>query len=143
MSRQVSAVRHCPHGSAVIWNTAWRRDHSHRRANPSGRKLRLRTIEVRRIGSHHYSSRFGLAAPALAEDLDKKPQSSQNARGPRKFRNNIGCILQVMMINVSDVAGKPKKRRSGCPVSIALEMFGDRWSLLIIRDLMVRGYRTF
>jgi DNA-binding HxlR family transcriptional regulator len=22
-------------------------------------------------------------------------------------------------------------------------MFGDRWSLLVIRDLMVRGYRTF
>lgn len=36
-----------------------------------------------------------------------------------------------------------KKRRSGCPVSISLEMLGDRWSLLIIRDLMVRGYRTF
>ena len=35
------------------------------------------------------------------------------------------------------------KRRSGCPVSIALERFGDRWSLLILRDLMVRGYRTF
>jgi DNA-binding HxlR family transcriptional regulator len=34
-------------------------------------------------------------------------------------------------------------RRSGCPVSISLELFGDRWSLLIIRDLMVRGYRTF
>jgi DNA-binding HxlR family transcriptional regulator len=28
-------------------------------------------------------------------------------------------------------------------VSISLEMFGDRWSLLIIRDLMVRGFRTF
>lgn len=40
--------------------------------------------------------------------------------------------------------GKPKlKRRSGCPVSISLERFGDRWSLLIIRDLMVRGLRTF
>jgi len=24
-----------------------------------------------------------------------------------------------------------------------LEQFGDRWSLLIIRDLMVRGFRTF
>jgi DNA-binding HxlR family transcriptional regulator len=35
------------------------------------------------------------------------------------------------------------KRRSGCPVSISLERFGDRWSLLIVRDLMVRGYRTF
>ena len=35
------------------------------------------------------------------------------------------------------------KRRSGCPVNISLEIFGDRWSLLIIRDLMVRGFRTF
>lgn len=34
-------------------------------------------------------------------------------------------------------------RRSGCPVSMALEIFGDRWSLLIVRDIMVRGYRTF
>lgn len=34
-------------------------------------------------------------------------------------------------------------RRSGCPVSISLEILGDRWSLLVIRDLMVRGYRTF
>ena len=33
--------------------------------------------------------------------------------------------------------------RSGCPVSVSLEIFGDRWSLLIIRDLMVRGFRTF
>lgn len=42
------------------------------------------------------------------------------------------------------MARKPKsKRRSGCPVSISLEMFGDRWSLLIVRDLMVRGFRTF
>lgn len=35
------------------------------------------------------------------------------------------------------------RARSGCPVSISLERFGDRWSLLIIRDMMVRGYRTF
>jgi DNA-binding HxlR family transcriptional regulator len=35
------------------------------------------------------------------------------------------------------------ERRSGCPVSVSLEIFGDRWSLIIIRDLMVRGYRTF
>jgi len=46
--------------------------------------------------------------------------------------------------SVSNVPGRPKsKRRSGCPVSISLERFGDRWSLLIIRDLMVRGFRTF
>ena len=28
-------------------------------------------------------------------------------------------------------------------MSISLEVFGDHWSLLIIRDLMVRGFRTF
>ena len=28
-------------------------------------------------------------------------------------------------------------------MSISLERFGDRWSLLIIRDLMVRGFRSF
>jgi DNA-binding HxlR family transcriptional regulator len=28
-------------------------------------------------------------------------------------------------------------------VSVSLEVLGDRWSLLIIRDLMVRGLRTF
>jgi DNA-binding HxlR family transcriptional regulator len=35
------------------------------------------------------------------------------------------------------------KRRSGCPVSISLDLLGDRWSLLIVRDMMVRGYRSF
>lgn len=52
--------------------------------------------------------------------------------------------MQVASENVyvAYVARKPKAR-SGCPVCISLEHFGDRWSLLIIRDLMVRGYRTF
>ena len=45
----------------------------------------------------------------------------------------------MSLLNISDVI----KRRSGCPVSISLEMLGDRWSLLIVRDLMVRGFRTF
>lgn len=36
-----------------------------------------------------------------------------------------------------------RKPRSACPVSVSLDIFGDKWSLLVIRDLMVRGYRTF
>jgi DNA-binding HxlR family transcriptional regulator len=55
----------------------------------------------------------------------------------------IACILQVMFATVSNVSGKSNSKRSGCPVSLSLETFGDRWSLLIIRDLMVRGFRTF
>jgi DNA-binding HxlR family transcriptional regulator len=34
-------------------------------------------------------------------------------------------------------------RRSGCPIGISLEIFGDRWSLLIVRDLMFKGLRRF
>ncbi|MCI0363004.1 MAG: helix-turn-helix transcriptional regulator [Phycisphaerales bacterium] len=39
---------------------------------------------------------------------------------------------------------KPRPiRRSGCPISIALEIFGDSWSLLIVRDLMFKGLQAF
>jgi len=31
------------------------------------------------------------------------------------------------------------KKRSDCPISCSLEVFGDKWSLLIIRDIMLRG----
>lgn len=34
-------------------------------------------------------------------------------------------------------------RRSGCPLNASVEMLGDRWSLLIIRDMMLRGVRTY
>jgi DNA-binding HxlR family transcriptional regulator len=37
----------------------------------------------------------------------------------------------------------PLKHRSGCPISIALELLGDPWSLLIVRDLMFKGLKTF
>ncbi|MBL4844642.1 MAG: helix-turn-helix transcriptional regulator [Planctomycetes bacterium] len=36
-----------------------------------------------------------------------------------------------------------KKRRSGCPISFALELFGDRWTLLVVRDLVFMGKRRF
>lgn len=36
-----------------------------------------------------------------------------------------------------------KQQRSSCPVSIALEAVGDMWSLLIIRDLMFKGRKTY
>lgn len=34
-------------------------------------------------------------------------------------------------------------RRSGCPLNASVETLGDRWSLLIIRDMMLLGRRTF
>lgn len=38
---------------------------------------------------------------------------------------------------------KRRDRRSDCPISFALEAFGDTWSLLVMRDLLFTGKRTF
>jgi DNA-binding HxlR family transcriptional regulator len=35
------------------------------------------------------------------------------------------------------------KWRSGCPLNASVEILGDRWSLLIIRDMMLRGFRSY
>ena len=36
-----------------------------------------------------------------------------------------------------------KKFRSGCPISSALDVVGDKWSLLIIRDMLIKHKKTF
>ena len=33
--------------------------------------------------------------------------------------------------------------RSGCPINLTLEQLGDRWSLIVIRDVMFGNRRTF
>lgn len=38
---------------------------------------------------------------------------------------------------------KNHTRRSDCPVNFALQTFGDTWSLLIVRDIVYFGKRTF
>lgn len=38
---------------------------------------------------------------------------------------------------------KRPQRRSDCPISFALDTFGDKWSLLIIRDLMFKGKKYY
>jgi len=35
------------------------------------------------------------------------------------------------------------KRDTGCPITFGLDTFGDRWSLLIIREIMLLGKRTY
>lgn len=34
-------------------------------------------------------------------------------------------------------------RRTHCPISYALDVFGDKWTLLIVRDLMFKGKRHY
>ncbi|MEU4625796.1 helix-turn-helix domain-containing protein [Actinoplanes sp. NPDC023801] len=36
-----------------------------------------------------------------------------------------------------------EEHRSGCPINLSLEVLGDRWSLLVIRDMMFGNRRHF
>ena len=36
-----------------------------------------------------------------------------------------------------------EKKRSDCPISCSLDVIGDKWSLLIIRDVMLRGKLSY
>lgn len=35
------------------------------------------------------------------------------------------------------------QRRSGCPISFALDVLGDKWTLLVLRDLLLKGKRYY
>ncbi len=38
---------------------------------------------------------------------------------------------------------RPDGPRSYCPINLSLEIFGDTWSLLVLRDMMFGGKRHF
>src|SRR5262249_15429494 len=42
-----------------------------------------------------------------------------------------------------DAVTSGRKHRSGCPVNLAVEGLGDRWSLVVLRDVMFGNKRRF
>src|SRR5216684_2289557 len=51
--------------------------------------------------------------------------------------------MQVKICYCGNMPERKPRRRSECPLNASVEMLGDRWSLLIIRDMMLRGSRTY
>lgn len=41
------------------------------------------------------------------------------------------------------MAGQRKIHGTGCPVAFSLDTFGDRWTLLVVRDMIMLGSRSF
>ncbi|MFZ1249640.1 MAG: helix-turn-helix domain-containing protein [Candidatus Saccharimonadales bacterium] len=40
-------------------------------------------------------------------------------------------------------ASSPSNRRSNCPIAFSLDLFGDRWTLLILRDMLFYNKTRF
>lgn len=56
------------------------------------------------------------------------------------------CLPMVKQGNhhlTDEKAIVPEKLRSQCGIAAALDLIGDRWTLLIIRDLMFHGRSTY
>ena len=47
-------------------------------------------------------------------------------------------ILQFIMRST-----RKRERRSDCPISFGLDIFGDKWTLLILRDIMLYNRTRF
>src|SRR5437868_9048418 len=72
-----------------------------------------------------------------------------------RLHNTTGCILGLLVRHCKwffrgDFRLAPgtqpmtdTDRRSGCPINLTLEVVGDKWSLLVIRDMMFGNRRHF
>ncbi len=58
-----------------------------------------------------------------------------------KFKDNHPLALCKLFVKYFFM--KEKKKRSNCPVSCSLDIWGDKWSLLIVRDLMFSKQCTY
>jgi DNA-binding HxlR family transcriptional regulator len=56
-----------------------------------------------------------------------------------------GAILQAVFEGFRSTFGDAMddNQRSGCPINLTLEVVGDKWSLLIVRDMMFGNRRHF
>jgi DNA-binding HxlR family transcriptional regulator len=50
-----------------------------------------------------------------------------------------GAMMQAVFLRLR----MSQERRSGCPINLTLEVLGDKWSLLILRDMIFGGKRHF
>jgi len=46
-------------------------------------------------------------------------------------------------VEIAETQSEGAEWRSNCPISSALDVLGDKWSLLIVRDLIIHGPRTY
>ena len=49
----------------------------------------------------------------------------------------------MMQPNQEGISMPLARRRSDCPISFALDLFGYRWTLLVIRELAFKGKNSF
>jgi DNA-binding HxlR family transcriptional regulator len=60
-----------------------------------------------------------------------------------QFESNIITIQLPQATVVIPMSKSPRSEKSNCPISFSLDLFGDRWTLLVLRDLILWGKTRF
>jgi DNA-binding HxlR family transcriptional regulator len=60
-----------------------------------------------------------------------------------QFESNIITIQLPQARVVIPMSKSSRSEKSNCPISYSLDLFGDRWTLLVLRDLILWGKRRF
>src|SRR3954451_19759913 len=55
----------------------------------------------------------------------------------------IGCQFRYSLVKCKQLFMATAEPRSYCPINLSLEIFGDAWTLLVLRDMMFAGKRHF
>ncbi|MFA6440435.1 MAG: helix-turn-helix domain-containing protein [Bacteriovoracaceae bacterium] len=81
-------------------------------------------------------------------DLGDLDNSQQDIRGINHLHiaskyTTVACKTQEIFLVYFCMKKGKNNLRSHCPVNYGLEAFGDRWALLILRDIVFRGKRTY
>lgn len=92
-------------------------------------------LEFYKFGRQLFGAKPSPELPAT--DLSVPPKSTPRARAKR-----TPATTPVSGRNVRVTTAKATAR-SLCPVNLTLELIGDSWSMLIIRDMMLRGHKGY
>jgi DNA-binding HxlR family transcriptional regulator len=58
-----------------------------------------------------------------------------------KFKDSVNCLHKASKKELFFI--KELKQRSTCPVSTSLDVLGDKWTLLILRDMLFASKSTY
>ncbi len=74
----------------------------------------------------------------------QKTSSAQAPAAPQPMRSRlIRGDSPAKTKPIKPQAAKASRGRSLCPINLVLEAVGDSWSMLIIRDIMLRGHTSY
>src|SRR5437762_14243636 len=60
-----------------------------------------------------------------------------------QLASSCGLAQPILICNQFFEMARMDEHRSGCPINLTLEVLGDRWSLIVIRDIMFGNRRHF